>query len=194
MPSPIFNNMAKSLSSFYRDETGQPSLKNRECMIEWAKRAGKLVFQEAEELHEENIVTFCNLALFWHSQGSWRISHLHKGMRDHFQSSPPRDDYRVLLVSNSPANASQLLYITGLGSTLESRVDSSLDAEIRRRRFWACYLLHCYSSERLSLFQPVDDAQSLPLPWPEPDYDSGLSRPPCPSLTSDGDAGGFLAN
>jgi hypothetical protein len=48
-------------------------------MIEWAQRAGKLVFQEAENLHEDNVVTFCNLALFWHSQGSWRISLLHKG-------------------------------------------------------------------------------------------------------------------
>jgi hypothetical protein len=48
-------------------------------MTEWAKKAGALVFQEAEELHEDNIVTFCNLSLFWHSQGSWRISYLHKG-------------------------------------------------------------------------------------------------------------------
>lgn len=48
-------------------------------MIEWAKKAGKLVFQEAEELHEDNLVTFFNLALFWHSQGSWRVSYLHKG-------------------------------------------------------------------------------------------------------------------
>ncbi len=49
-------------------------------MIQWAKRAGKLVFQEAEELHEDNIMTFCNLALFWHSQGSWRVASLHKGL------------------------------------------------------------------------------------------------------------------
>jgi hypothetical protein len=48
-------------------------------MTTWAKRAGKLVFLEAEDLNEENIVTFCNLALFWHGQGAWRISHLHKG-------------------------------------------------------------------------------------------------------------------
>ena len=48
-------------------------------MTEWAQRAGKLVFQEAEDLHEDNIATFCNLALFWHSQGSWRKSYLYKG-------------------------------------------------------------------------------------------------------------------
>jgi hypothetical protein len=49
-------------------------------MIEWAKRAGKLVFQEVGDFHEDNIVTFCNLALFWHSQGSWRMAFLCKGM------------------------------------------------------------------------------------------------------------------
>ncbi len=49
-------------------------------MIEWAKRAGKLVFQDAENLHEDNIVTFSILALFWYSQGSWRLCYLHKGM------------------------------------------------------------------------------------------------------------------
>lgn len=65
--------------SFYRDINGQAALKDSGFMIEWAQRAGSLVFREAEELHEDNIVTFCNLALFWHSQGSWRIAFLHKG-------------------------------------------------------------------------------------------------------------------
>lgn len=50
-------------------------------MTEWAERAGKLVFQEAEDMHEDSIVSYVNLALFWHSQGSWRISYLHKGRR-----------------------------------------------------------------------------------------------------------------
>ena len=49
-------------------------------MTEWAQRAGKLVFQEAEALHEENVVTFCNLCLFWLAQGSWRLAYLHKGV------------------------------------------------------------------------------------------------------------------
>jgi hypothetical protein len=66
--------------SFYRDSAGQAPLRDHGFMIEWAKQAGKLVFQEAEDLHEDNIVTFCNLALFWHSQGSWRIAYLHKGI------------------------------------------------------------------------------------------------------------------
>ena len=49
-------------------------------MTDWAKRAGRLVLQEAEELHEDNVVTFCNLALFGHAEGSWRIGLLHKGL------------------------------------------------------------------------------------------------------------------
>lgn len=48
-------------------------------MITWARRAGKLVFQEVEDLNEDNVVTFVNLALFWNSQGSWRLSMLYKG-------------------------------------------------------------------------------------------------------------------
>lgn len=48
-------------------------------MIEWAHRAGTLAFQEAETLCEDNSVTHINLCLFWHSQGNWRLCHLHRG-------------------------------------------------------------------------------------------------------------------
>ena len=65
--------------SFIRDADDKAPLKDHGFMIEWAQRAGKLVFQEAEDLDEQNIPTFCNLCLFWHSQGSWRIAYLHKG-------------------------------------------------------------------------------------------------------------------
>ena len=54
-------------------------------MIDCAKRAGKLVFAEAEELYEDNVVTFCNLALFWNAEGLWRLALLHKGIK-HFPS------------------------------------------------------------------------------------------------------------
>lgn len=48
-------------------------------MMEWADRAGKLVFEEAENPHEDNIVTFMNLALLFYSQGMWRRSITHRG-------------------------------------------------------------------------------------------------------------------
>ncbi|KAF5632721.1 hypothetical protein F52700_6258 [Fusarium sp. NRRL 52700] len=68
-------------ANFYRDDNRKATLKEQGLMEKWAKTAGRLVFQEAEELSDDNLVTFCNLSLFWHSQGSWRISYLHKGAR-----------------------------------------------------------------------------------------------------------------
>ena len=69
-------------SSFYRNHNGEAYLKSHGFMIEWAKRAGKLVFQNAEDLHDDNIVTFSILGLFWYGQGSWRLCYLHKRMID----------------------------------------------------------------------------------------------------------------
>ncbi|RMJ08428.1 hypothetical protein CDV36_011955 [Fusarium kuroshium] len=146
-------------ANFYRDESGSFTLKDQGFMIEWAKKAGKLVFQEAEELHEDNLVTFFNLALFWHSQGSWRISYLHKG------------------------NACQLIHIIGLGS----RNAGGLTSEIRRRRLWACYLMHCFSSEKLFHFDSITAVETLALPWPEGDFQEGALKAP-PSYLESGES------
>ncbi|KAF4435115.1 hypothetical protein FACUT_7416 [Fusarium acutatum] len=133
---------------FYRNEAGTATLKEEGLMTKWAKTAGALVFQDAEELSDDNLVTFCNLSLFWHSQGSWRISYLHKG------------------------SACQLLHINGIGQ----KNGSSLDAELRRRRFWACYLFHCFSCEKLFRFEMIADIDNLPLPWSEEDFAVGTSH------------------
>ncbi|KAF5705763.1 hypothetical protein FMUND_11931 [Fusarium mundagurra] len=135
-------------ANFYRDGAGKATLKDQGLMTKWAKEAGALVFQDVEELRDDNLVTFCNLSLFWHSQGSWRISYLHKG------------------------NACQLLHINGTGP----KNASSLEDEMRRRRFWACYLFHCFSSEKLFRFEAIADIENLPLPWPEEDFAIGTSR------------------
>lgn len=74
--------MRTDTKSYYRDASGEATLKDQGFMMEWAERAGKLVFQEVEDMFEDNIVSFVNLALFWHSQGSWRRSYLHKGRRE----------------------------------------------------------------------------------------------------------------
>ena len=66
--------------SFYRDENGQALLLDRGFAREWADRAGKLALNELEMVHEDNIVTFASLSLFWYTQGSWRRSYIHKGM------------------------------------------------------------------------------------------------------------------
>jgi hypothetical protein len=65
--------------SFYRNVNSGGVLDDSGFTYHWAERAGKLVFQELEEPHDDNIVTFINLALFWYSQGSWRRSFMLKG-------------------------------------------------------------------------------------------------------------------
>ena len=76
---PNFAYLELTDDSFYRDRNGEATLKDHGFMMEWAKRAGELVFQEAQTLNEDNIVTFCILALFWYTQGSWRQCYLYKG-------------------------------------------------------------------------------------------------------------------
>ena len=49
-------------------------------MLEWAHRAGKLVLQELHEFHDDSLVTFVNMGVFWHSQGNWRMAILNKGI------------------------------------------------------------------------------------------------------------------
>lgn len=63
---------------FYRDDDNRPTLKDCGFSTEWAEHAGKLAFQEVENPHEDLVVTFLNLALFWYSQGSWRRCSVHK--------------------------------------------------------------------------------------------------------------------
>lgn len=79
--------MADCISSFYREADGKSTLKDHGFMVEWAQRAGSLVFGEAETLCEDNIVTHINLCLFWHSQGNWRICYLHKGPSYYLRSN-----------------------------------------------------------------------------------------------------------
>lgn len=70
-----------------------------------------------------------------------------------------------------PGNACQLLHINGTGP----KNSSSLEAELRRRHFWACYLFHCFSCEKLFRFEAIADIENLPLPWSEEDFAVGTS-------------------
>ncbi|RBR23141.1 uncharacterized protein FIESC28_04136 [Fusarium coffeatum] len=151
-------------ANFYRDEQGKATLKDQGFMIKWAKKAGSLVFQDAEDLNEDNIVTHCNLSLFWHSQGSWRISYLHKG------------------------NACQLLHIIGAGQSAPT-----LESQLRRRRFWECYLMHCFSSEKLFRFEVIADVESLPLPWPEDSFEAAIPPDGVATIGDGADTGSVFA-
>ncbi|KAG8358388.1 hypothetical protein FVEN_g3936 [Fusarium venenatum] len=137
--------MCALAANFYGDEHGRSKLSHRSQREKWARKAGSLVFEDIQDFHQENIVTFFNLALFWHSQGSWRMSFLHKG------------------------NACQHLHIIGTNV----KHNSSLASEIYRRRFWACYLMHCFSSEKLFRFEAIADVENLPLPWPDNNFEAG---------------------
>ena len=89
-------------------------------------------------------------------------------------------------------NASQLVHIIGLGSETIC-MDNSWESEIRRRRFWACYLMRCHNSERFLLLEPDADILNLALPWPEEDFDAGVSKCPRVSLESVQSNGGIFS-
>ncbi|KAI0454672.1 hypothetical protein F5B21DRAFT_504148 [Xylaria acuta] len=155
-------------AKFYEDASRLPVLKDQGFMLEWAQSAGKLVFQEVEELARGNIVTYMNLALFWHSQGARRRAYLYKG------------------------HAFLLLDLLGLGPK-SLYTENSLQSEIRRRHFWACYVMHCHTSEKGAQFKLEGDTSKLPLPWSDEDFDTGLARNPPVSLDSEESNGSVFA-
>jgi hypothetical protein len=71
--------------------------------------------------------------------------------------------------------------------------ENSLESEIQSRRYWACYLMHCQNCERLMLFEPVVDILNLTLPWPEEDFEVGISTHPRSSLESVQSNGGIFS-
>jgi hypothetical protein len=75
--------------------------------------------------------------------------------------------------------------LLGLGAK-SLQTGNSLDCEIRRRRFWACYVMHCHTEhEKLAQFEPKGDILTLPLPWLDEDFAAGVSRHPQISLSSE---------
>jgi hypothetical protein len=54
--------------------------------------------------------------------------------------------------------------------------EGTLESEIRRRRFWACYLLCSFQSETLLPRSPTAKILNLSLPSREEDYQLAFSR------------------
>jgi hypothetical protein len=104
-------------------------------MMEWAQRASRRVFQELHEFHDDSLVTFVNMSLFWMSQGSWRMAILHKGPRVIRVGT-----WKTVLMFFWIGSACNLLAIIGTGSGTFRQ--TTWESEIRRRRCWACYLMH----------------------------------------------------
>ncbi|KAK5062508.1 hypothetical protein LTR84_004581 [Exophiala bonariae] len=146
-------------ANFYKDSNGSATLKAGGFMTEWAQQAGKLAFQEIENFSNDLVVTFLNLTLFWHSQGSWKVSSLYK------------------------ANAFHLLCILGIGNSQQQKIQA-FDVEVQRRLFWSWYIMHCHNTESRGVLDTVGDLMSLPLPWPEEDFGLGTLTSPTTTLAS----------
>lgn len=71
-------------------------------------------------------------------------------------------------------NSLNLLVILGLRPCSQPDEDPWV-AELRRRRLWACYLMHCQNSESPSRF-PIAGIEDLELPWPEKDFNGMVSQ------------------
>lgn len=89
------------------------------------------------------------------------------------------------------ASACSLLSIIGIGSVLPQQL-GSWEAERRRRRAWATYLMHCHNAESLSNFS-VTGMEKIALPWPEADFESGHTRSAPVTLESGWSNGGIYA-
>ncbi|KAH7370243.1 hypothetical protein BKA65DRAFT_13263 [Rhexocercosporidium sp. MPI-PUGE-AT-0058] len=146
-------------SIFHLDVKNQDYLKEHGFGTQWAEQAGKLAFQEVEHPTEDNIAAFMNLGLFWYSQGSWRRSNIHYG------------------------NAIQLALVLGLGVERVGK-ENFLESEIRRRRFWACYLMNCHAPQSMSVQDTSETTLKLTLPWGENDFEAGFYAGAMASLDS----------
>ncbi|KIN06860.1 hypothetical protein OIDMADRAFT_109269, partial [Oidiodendron maius Zn] len=130
------------------------SLKQYGFGLEWAERATKLVLQEADEPRDDNIVTFLNITLFWYSQGSWRKAAIHKG---------------------NLGNGIQTAQVLGLVFEQQQNKDT-LDREIQRRLFWACYITNLFTAETCFVTEPSENVLKLTLPCRDEDYDAGYPK------------------
>ncbi|KAH8886643.1 hypothetical protein GQ53DRAFT_727650 [Thozetella sp. PMI_491] len=139
-------------SSFSLGSHSHNELRDDGFSKEWAEQAGKLALLEADTPSEDTVVSFTNLGLFWYSQGQWRRSLVYEG-------------YAAL-------NA-RLLRL----SQPEAGTEFSLEAEIKRRRFWASFLVNQFVSEPSFPKITGNDVLDVLLPIPEDAYEKGVVSP-----------------
>jgi hypothetical protein len=69
-------------------------------------------------------------------------------------------------------------------------MEATFESEVRRRRFWACYLMHCHA---IDFTMGMGHSPSkLTLPCREEDYDAGLPGHPKVCLSSGESNGGIF--
>ncbi len=96
-------------------------------------------------------MSFTTLCLFWYGQGDWPRAIVHEG------------------------NALIHLRLTGLSETGAAETRSSLQSELRCRRFWGTYIIHQFVSEPTTTsFFSAAAISKVRLPCEEEQYESGL--------------------
>ncbi|OAQ71000.1 transcription factor [Pochonia chlamydosporia 170] len=135
-------------SSFYVGSSQDTYLFNDGFSSEWADNAQSLVFADLASPQEENMVTLLNLTLFWYCQGQWQRS--------------------FLLGCNTFCIARILNFPDSISSN-----DTSLSAEMSRRRFWASYTMSRLSGMLNDWIVPFETLGKVPLPWGEDDFSRG---------------------
>ncbi|KAK5737653.1 hypothetical protein LTR17_006515 [Elasticomyces elasticus] len=96
----------------------------------------------------ENVVVFINLSLFWYAEGNFQRAIMFLGF------------------------ATNIAWLLGMSAGQRDN-ESTLQAEIRRRRFWSCYLTSSFLSGARLLRVPGDRTSSTLLPCSEADFASG---------------------
>ncbi|OKP14844.1 hypothetical protein PENSUB_5908 [Penicillium subrubescens] len=118
---------------------------------EWAEAAGRIAFRKVESPKGDNIVVFLNLALFWYSHGQFRRSNMLTGC------------------------ASNTAWVLGVPHD-EQGSENILDSEMRRRRFWACYLQCSFQADSLFPKVPTEGMLITRLPCSESEFQLGTPQ------------------
>ena len=58
----------------------------------------------------------------------------------------------------------------------QQRSKDTLDREIQRRLFWACYITNLFTAETCFVTEPSENVLKLTLPCRDEDYDAGYPK------------------
>lgn len=91
-------------------------------------------------------------------------------------------------------NATLVALSLGLGNENHGK-EQLLETEVRRRRFWACYLIGAHASEGnyFAVAEPSSSILKLTLPWREEDFTIGIPSQPRTCLESNQSNGGLFS-
>ena len=97
---------------------------------------------------------------------------------------------RELLLTLS-GMGTQTALILGIG--FEKTPINTWEAEVQRRRFWACYCIDCHGLQTSLTPRHLSAAMNLALPWAERDFEGGVPSAVSATLTSTKGNSGIFA-